>query len=386
MPPKILSVDDNPIICFLVASSLRPYDCVVCEATDGEEGLAAALREKPDLIILDISMPIMDGIGMLTKLRQNVEFAQTPVIMLTAWSGQERVLQARELGVRDYLVKPFTKAQLIEKAGRVVSLTLKRGAKAPAHLSPAVPLAETPSAPARDVGISDHGQNYGLLISENVTRLANLVSHQDVDLGEIAKVIGEDEELTARLLHMANAKLYLGDFEITSVEGSLARNGIGCVFLLTMGDLVKRALLKTFQTMMGIKLASVNPAKANLPSDTHVMSEVEFTGKAKGKIYLHLDQRSTGMIVSRLLGLDSDEPVTREQIADAICELTNIVGGNFLSNLSDAGLSSRLSSPKISHTAHFRVNAVGGGLSERLAFHSPEISVVIDISINPWSE
>jgi len=47
---------------------------------------------------------------------------------------------------------------------------------------------------------------------------------------------------------------------------------------------------------------------------------------------------------------------------------------------------SRLSSPKISHTAHFRVNAVWGGLSERLAFHSSEISALLDISINPWNE
>jgi chemotaxis protein CheY-P-specific phosphatase CheC len=138
--------------------------------------------------------------------------------------------------------------------------------------------------------------------------------------------------------------------------------------------------------MLGIKLESTNPAKANLPGDTHVLSEVEFTGKAKGKIYLHLDQGSTGTIVSRLIGLDSAVPATREQIADAISELTNIVGGTFLSNLADAGLPSRLSSPRISHTAHFRVNTGGGGLSERLAFHSSEISVVLDISINPWNE
>jgi CheY-like chemotaxis protein len=199
MPPKILSVDDNPIICLLVASSLRPYDCLVCEATDGEEGLAAAVREKPDLIILDISMPVMDGIAMLTKLRQKVEYAQTPVIMLTAWSDQERVLQASELGVRDYLVKPFTKAQLVQRAGRVVTLALKSGATAPAAISPAVPLAETPPAAASDLSLSDPGKNYGLLIPENVIRLANLVCHQDVDLEEIAKVIGEDEELISRL-------------------------------------------------------------------------------------------------------------------------------------------------------------------------------------------
>ena len=386
MAPKILSVDDNPIICFLVASTLSPYDCVVYEATDGEEGLAATIRERPDLIILDISMPVMDGIVMLTKLRQNAETAQTPVIMLTAWSGQERVLQASELGVKDYLVKPFTKAQLIEKAGRVINLALKSGAPAPVESSPAAPLAEIPSAPASDLSPPDPGKNYGLLVPENVIRLANLVGHQEVDLEEIAKVISEDEELTARLLRMANAKLYLGDSEITSVVTALVRNGIGCVFLLTMGDLIKRALLKTFRTMLGIHLEAVNPAKTEFPAGIHVLSEVEFTGKAMGNIYLHLDQKSTGTIVSRFLGVEAAEPATREQIADAIGELTSIIGGNFLSNLSDAGLKSRLSRPRISHITHYRVNTVWGGLSERLAFQSPEIFALLDITINPWNE
>jgi CheY-like chemotaxis protein/CheY-specific phosphatase CheX len=386
MAPKILSVDDNPIISFLVASALRPFDCIVCGATDGEEGLAAAIREKPDLIILDISMPVMDGIAMLAQLRQNPELASTPVIMLTAWSGQERVLQASELGVLDYLVKPFTKSQLIEKVGRIVHLASKSAAGATGRKSAAAAAAPPPSAAPSDPASPDQGKNYGLLIPENVIRLANLVTHQDVDLEEIAKVIGEDPELTSRLLRMANAKLFLGDSEITSVSGALVLNGIGCVFLLTMGDLVKRALLKTFQTMLGIKLETVNPAKFKFPTGIHVLSEVEFTGKAMGSIHMHLDQKATGLIVSRLLGLDAADPATHDQIADAICELTNIVGGNFLSNLADAGLTSRLSSPKVSHTAHFRVNTVWGGLSERLAFDSSEISVLLDISINPWNE
>jgi CheY-specific phosphatase CheX len=331
-------------------------------------------------------MPVMDGITMLTKLRQNVELAQTPVIMLTAWSGQESVLQAGQLGVRDYLVKPFTKAQLIEKAGRIVSLVLKSEERAQAGISSGLPPAKTPPAPASDPGIPDHGHNYGLSIPENVIRLANLVCRQDVDMDEIKKVIGEDEVLTTRLLRTANSTLRAEDSKITLIEEAVVHNGIGCVFLLTMGDLVKRALLKTFQTMLGIKLEAVNPSEADFDADLHVLSEVEFTGKAVGKIYLHLDRRSTGIIVSSLLGLDAAEPATRQQIDDAVGEMTNIVGGNFLSNLSDAGLSSKISLPKISYTANYQARAVGGELSERLAFRSSEISVLLDININPWNE
>jgi CheY-like chemotaxis protein/CheY-specific phosphatase CheX len=353
---------------------------------DGEEGLAAAIREKPDLIILDIAMPVMDGITMLAKLREKAEFARTPVILLTAWSGQERVLQASRLGVQDYLVKPFTKPQLIEKAGRVVILALKSGAKAPPAISPDVPPAN-PSPPTEtNLTVPDHDKNYGLSIPENVSRLAKLVAHQDVDLDEITNVISLDRELTQRLLRAANSKLLRGDPEITSIGEVVVRQGIGCVFLLAMGDLAKRALLKTFQTMLGITLEAVKPAQAKFAVNLHVLSEVEFTGKTMGKIYLRLDEQSTGIIVSRLLSLESSAPATPQQIANAIRELTNIVGGNFLSNLSDAGLSSRLSSPKITHTADFRAANVWGGLSESQAFRSSEISVFLDIRINPWNE
>jgi len=125
MATKILSVDDSRTIRLIVGRAFKPYDCTVLEACNGEEGLAAAAREKPDLIILDVTMPVMDGVTMLTKLKEDEALKTTPVIMLTAESGRENVLQIAKLGVRDYLVKPFKEDQLIEKAGRVVSLQKK---------------------------------------------------------------------------------------------------------------------------------------------------------------------------------------------------------------------------------------------------------------------
>lgn len=131
MPAKILSVDDSKAIRIIVTRSFRNYDCVVCEAANGEEGLAAAAREKPDLIILDITMPVMDGVTMLTKLKEDPLLKGIPVIMLTAESGRENVAHIARLGVRDYLVKPFKEDQLLEKAGRVVPLQPKPAAPAP---------------------------------------------------------------------------------------------------------------------------------------------------------------------------------------------------------------------------------------------------------------
>jgi two-component system cell cycle response regulator len=131
MATKILSVDDSRTIRLIVGKAFRPYDCTIIEAANGEEGLATAAREKPDLIILDVTMPVMDGVTMLGKLKEDPALKAIPVIMLTAESGRENVLLIAKLGVRDYLVKPFKEDQLIEKAGRCVTL-VKRPVAAPA--------------------------------------------------------------------------------------------------------------------------------------------------------------------------------------------------------------------------------------------------------------
>jgi two-component system cell cycle response regulator len=125
MPTKILSVDDSRTIRIIVGRTFKPFDCQVVEAANGEEGLATAAREKPDLIILDVTMPVMDGVTMLTKLKEDPELKGIPVIMLTAESGRENVLHIAKLGVRDYLVKPFKENELIEKAGKIVQLQKK---------------------------------------------------------------------------------------------------------------------------------------------------------------------------------------------------------------------------------------------------------------------
>jgi DNA-binding response OmpR family regulator len=122
MPIKVLSVDDSRAIRLIVTRALMPFDCTVIEAANGEDGLAAVVCEKPDLILLDITMPVMDGVTMLAKLKENDEWKDIPVIMLTAESGRDNVLHICQLGVRDYLVKPFRVDHLIEKVTRAVRL------------------------------------------------------------------------------------------------------------------------------------------------------------------------------------------------------------------------------------------------------------------------
>lgn len=125
MSKKILTVDDSKTIRLIIGRTFNKYDCAVVEAANGEEGLAKAIAEKPDLIMLDITMPVMDGITMLGKLRQDPALKTTPVIMLTAESGRDSVARIAQLGVSDYLIKPFKEEQLLEKVVKIFPLQPK---------------------------------------------------------------------------------------------------------------------------------------------------------------------------------------------------------------------------------------------------------------------
>jgi len=122
MSVKILSVDDSRTIRMIVKKAFAAYDCQLFEAENGVEGLALASKEQPDLIILDITMPVMTGIEMLTKLKEDPQLKDIPVIMLTAESGKDNVMQIVKMGVKDYIVKPFKGEQLIDRATRIVDL------------------------------------------------------------------------------------------------------------------------------------------------------------------------------------------------------------------------------------------------------------------------
>jgi len=122
MTPRILSIDDSKTIRLLLARLFRPFACELMEAANGEEGLAVASRENPDLIILDYNMPVMDGVTMLRQMREDPGLKRTPVIMLTADSGLQSLATVARLGVRDYVTKPFREEELLGKVGRIIPL------------------------------------------------------------------------------------------------------------------------------------------------------------------------------------------------------------------------------------------------------------------------
>lgn len=109
MPAKksqILIIEDDPSIVSILKNKFQAEDFQVKVANDGLTGLKAALEIQPDLILLDIIMPVMDGLTMLAKLRASGDFGQrVPVVILTNLSEAEKVQAAASHGVYDFLVK-----------------------------------------------------------------------------------------------------------------------------------------------------------------------------------------------------------------------------------------------------------------------------------------
>src|SRR3954470_17877705 len=122
MRPTILTVDDAKAVRDLVEKTVQPYDCEATSATNGYNAFFAIERQRPDLILLDISMPVMGGIETLSRLKGAPEIAGIPVIMLTSRADHRVVPKLSGMGAKDTLMKPFTETALLEKIRSVLPL------------------------------------------------------------------------------------------------------------------------------------------------------------------------------------------------------------------------------------------------------------------------
>jgi len=109
---RILIVDDEPDYVSTIQYHLKWGGYDVITAVNGKEGLEKAAEEKPDLVLLETSMPVMNGWEMLERLRKNPDLKNTPVIMVTARCEVQDIETASSFGISDYVAKPFDFAEL----------------------------------------------------------------------------------------------------------------------------------------------------------------------------------------------------------------------------------------------------------------------------------
>lgn len=122
---RILIADDNADMRAYLRDLLSPMYRVEA-VTDGERALDAALRDRPDLILTDVMLPRLDGLALLARLRGDERQRDTPVILLSARSGEEARIEGLHAGADDYLVKPFSGRELLARVGTLLELTRMR--------------------------------------------------------------------------------------------------------------------------------------------------------------------------------------------------------------------------------------------------------------------
>jgi CheY-like chemotaxis protein len=120
MSTKILIVDDEPHMLRVTELSIKKGGYEIVIGRNGREALELAAREKPSLIVMDVSMPEMDGLTALTQLKANPETAKIPVIMLTVRGQAMARQQAEQSGAAVYLTKPFSPSQLLAEVRRLL--------------------------------------------------------------------------------------------------------------------------------------------------------------------------------------------------------------------------------------------------------------------------
>ena len=131
MKPVALIIDDESPIRRLLRLTLEPHGYVVCEAETGQLGLQEAAAKRPNVILLDLGLPDLDGLTVLKRLR---EWSQTPVIVLTVRDSEANKVAALDNGADDYLTKPFSAAELLARL-RAVQRRAPEASKEPVFVT-----------------------------------------------------------------------------------------------------------------------------------------------------------------------------------------------------------------------------------------------------------
>ncbi|MFA6106557.1 MAG: response regulator [Patescibacteria group bacterium] len=118
---KILIIEDDKMISGMYKMKLEDHGYVALTAGDGKVGLELAIKEKPDLILLDIMMPMVDGFSVLAEIKAAPGMKNTPVIIMTNLGTTEDKDKGKKMGASDYIVKAdLTPAQIVEKAEKYI--------------------------------------------------------------------------------------------------------------------------------------------------------------------------------------------------------------------------------------------------------------------------
>ncbi len=220
---KILVIEDEANIAQLIRLYLEQAGYTVSVASDGVAGLELHAREHPDLVILDLMLPMMDGMEVCRRIRA---WANTPILMLTARQGEEDRIAGLELGADDYLVKPFSPREVVSRVKAILRRTVNVGAQVSASDTSTVEAtANTQSASNSHDAVKDGEERHFGSLYINIPERRVEVQGQRVTLTVkefdlLVTLTGSPERVFTRdsLLNTVWGYSYLGDGRTVDVH------------------------------------------------------------------------------------------------------------------------------------------------------------------------
>lgn len=200
---KVLIVDDDRVLADVLAFTMRRAGFQVTQAFDGEAALQRWLEDQPDLIVLDVNLPKLDGFAVCRRIREQ---ADTPILMLTVRAEEDDIVHGLELGADDYITKPFSPRQLVARAQAI----LRRASKMPA--SPIRQIGEL----ALDLNRREirFGQGEPISLTPLESRLLNYlmlnaghVLTADAIIEHVWGTEGGDRDMLRQLVHRLRSKI-----------------------------------------------------------------------------------------------------------------------------------------------------------------------------------
>ena len=224
--PIVLVIDDEAAIRRLLRTALEPQNYQVCEAETGQLGLQEAVGRRPDVVILDLGLPDMDGLTVLKRLR---EWSQTPVLVLSVRDREGDKVAALDNGADDYLTKPFGTAELLARL-RVIQRRAPGGPDEPVHVIGDLQV----DLAAHVVKVKDHevsltATEYALLRAL-VQHAGKVVTHKQL----LRSVWGPNAENQSQYLRVYIT--HLRKKLETTTTGKLIKTETGIGYRLVVGD------------------------------------------------------------------------------------------------------------------------------------------------------
>src|SRR5579859_3293101 len=231
---KILVIEDEANIAQLIRLYLEQAGYTVSAASDGVAGLELHAREHPDLVILDLMLPMMDGMEVCRRIRA---WANTPILMLTARQGEEDRIAGLELGADDYLVKPFSPREVVSRVKAILRRTVNVGAQVSASDTSTVEAtANTQSASNSHDAVKDSEERHFGSLYINIPERRVEVQGQRVTLTVkefdlLVTLTGSPERVFTRdsLLNTVWGYSYLGDGRTVDVHIGTLRKKLEAV-------------------------------------------------------------------------------------------------------------------------------------------------------------